>query len=101
MRISEFKSLASGPHLHNVNFVESSCGPMVIEVEVSQGEQVKRELLRDHKGEVVTCSCITKAYDLCTQAGVHKANLVQVIPHDEACMGAYAEYHRDAIALKF
>jgi len=101
MRMSEFKSIANGPYLQKVNFVESSCGPMVIEVEFSQGEQVRRELIKDRKGDVVTCRCITQAYDLCSQAGVHEANLVQVIPHDEACMGSFAEYHKEALVLKF
>jgi len=101
MRISEFKSLASGPGLRGVNFVESSCGPMVIEVEFAKGGELHRELIKDSAGHVLTYSNITQAYDLCTRAGVHEANLVQVIPHDEACMGAFADYHKEALPLRF
>lgn len=101
MRVSEFRMLAQGPHLQAVNFIESSCGPMVIEVEFEQGVENKRALIRNAQGEVITCRCITQAYDVCTKVGVHRANLIQVIPHDEACMGSYAEYHRESMPLRF
>ncbi|MBY4676289.1 hypothetical protein [Marinobacterium arenosum] len=101
MRVADFKTLAGEHHIKNVNFVESSCGPMVIEVEFERGQEVVRDLIKDSKGNVITYTNITQAYDVCSRAGVHRANLVQVIPHDEACVGMFAEYHRDAIPLKF
>lgn len=97
MQISEFKALASSHRLKNVNFIESGCGPMVVEVEYDDG----KELIKDSHGEVMTCTNVTQAYDLCHRAGVHSANLVQVVPHDEACSGVVMDYHRESIPLKF
>lgn len=101
MRYAEFKTLVSNDYLLNVNFIESSCGPMVIEVEYEIDNEHGKQLLKNDKGEVMSVNCITKAYDLCTNVGVHSANLVQTIPHDEACMGKYADYHSESMPLKF
>ena len=97
MQISEFKELAASHRLTNVNFIESGCGPMVVEVEFEGG----KDLIRDAKGEVLTCANVTQAYDLCHKAGIHAANLVQVVPHDEVCAGVAMDYHRESIPLKF
>jgi len=36
---------------------------------------------------VVTCSNLAQAYAVCISAGVREAELVQMIPQDEACAG--------------
>ncbi|WP_027856027.1 hypothetical protein [Marinobacterium jannaschii] len=101
MNVADFKSLAEAHSLRAVNFIESGCGPMVIEVEYDKDSEPVRELIKDSHGEVVTCKNVTQAYGLCQKAGVHKANLVQVIPHDEACQAEYADYHRESMPLTF
>jgi len=97
MNVSDFEDLAQSSRLKAVNFVESGCGPMVIEVESDQGT----DLIRDRHGEIITCQNVSQAYAVCQKAGVHEANLVQVIPHDETCSGVIMDYHRDSIPLKF
>ncbi|ANG62899.1 hypothetical protein A8C75_10655 [Marinobacterium aestuarii] len=97
MQISEFKALVSSHKLKAVNFIESGCGPMVVEVEYEGG----KDLIKNSDGAVFTCLNVTQAYDLCHRAGVHEANLVQVTPHDETCAGVVMDYHRDSIPLKF
>jgi hypothetical protein len=97
MQISEFKALVSSHKLKAVNFIESGCGPMVVEVEYDGG----KALIKDSAGEVVTYANVTLAYDVCHRAGVHEANLIQVVPHDEAGGGQNMDYHRESTPLKF
>lgn len=101
MNISEFISLAEEHRLKNVNFIESGCGPMVIQVEYGQDADTEKELIKDSEGAVITCKSVTEAYGICHKAGVHRANLVQVIPHDEACANSFADYHSESIPLRF
>jgi hypothetical protein len=97
MQISEFKALAASHKLKAVNFIESGCGPMVVEIVYEGG----KDLIKDSHGEVLTYTNVTHAYDVCHKAGVHEANLVQVVPHDEACGGVSMDYHRESTPLKF
>lgn len=83
--------------LAKVRFIESSCGPMVIELETHN----QRELLRDGSGNIISCKNITQAYSICRKAGFHTAELVQTIPHDEACAGSFASHDQQVIPLKF
>lgn len=101
MNIRQLVDLSEARKLSRINFIESGSGPIVIEVEFKQGEKLRRALLKDDHEQVITCRNLKEGYDLCLKANVHEAYLVQIIPHDEACHSAYAEYHRDAIPLKF
>lgn len=101
MNIDQLTDINEGHTLKGVNFIESGSGPIVIEVEFDQEDRLQKELIKDEAGNVVTCKNLKEGYDLCLKAGVHSANLVQIIPHDEACQSAYADYHRDSIPLKF
>lgn len=101
MRLEEFRSLVDAEKVVQVNFIESSCSPIVIEVEFEQEGEVKKALMKDDQGDVISVNCITKAYDICKQVGIREASLVQTIPHDEACVADWANYNRDAIPLKF
>ncbi len=101
MNMSEFITLAEEHRLRNVNFIESGCGPMVIQVEYGKDAETEKDLIKDNKGDVITCRSVSEAYNICHKAGVHRANLVQVIPHDEACTNAFADYHSESIPLRF
>jgi len=101
MNMSEFITLAEQHRLRNVNFIESGCGPMVIQVEYGYDKNMTKDLIKDNDGAVITCRSVAEAYNICHKAGVHRANLVQVIPHDEACSNSYAEYHSESIPLRF
>lgn len=101
MNMSEFISLAEQHRLRNVNFIESGCGPMVIQVEYGRDAQTEKDLIKDENGVVITCKNVGQAYDICHRAGVHRANLVQVVPHDEACSSGFADYHSESIPLRF
>lgn len=87
MRTRELAKLRrQGPPL-TVRFIESSCGPMVIQVCFIRDGKDVRKLLKDSDGDVVTCSNLAQAYAVCISAGVREAELVQMIPQDEACAG--------------
>ncbi|MGH1462163.1 MAG: hypothetical protein ACRBB6_09010 [Neptuniibacter sp.] len=101
MNIDQLATVNETHTLKGVNFIESGSGPIVIEVEFDQDGDSRKELMKDAAGGVVTCKNIKEGYDICLKAGVHSANLVQIIPHDEACQSSYADYHRDSIPLKF
>ena len=98
MKISEFRRAANHQQIDKVRFIESSCSPMVIELTLNS---LQRELLKNDRGEVITCKNITQAYDICREHGIHEAELVQVIPHDEACAGQYIAYDQQSMPLKF
>ncbi len=68
-----------------VRFIAPACGPMVAQVCLDRDGKTMRELLKDPKGRVITHQNLSQAYDLCRSAGVVEAELLQVIPHDEAC----------------
>ncbi|WP_299181716.1 hypothetical protein [uncultured Neptuniibacter sp.] len=87
--------------LKAVNFIESGCGPIVIEVEYAEKDKVQKELIKDSQGEVVTCHNLKEGYDICLKAGIHEANLIQMDTDDEACQATFANYHREVIPLKF
>jgi len=95
MTISDLRNATD--QLIKVRFFESSCGPMVIELQT----QKDRELLRDKSGDVISCKNITQAYSICRDAGIHTAELVQTIPHDEACASPTLSYEQQVIPLKF
>ncbi|MFW1678563.1 hypothetical protein ACFVYJ_12405 [Pontibacter sp. JAM-7] len=101
MNINQLSDLQKSQQLKSVNFIESGCGPMVIEIEFQRDKSYLRELIKDDAGKVVTCSNITQGYDICHRAGIHHANLVQIIPHDEACYSEFADYHRSSLPLSF
>lgn len=98
------EQLATANHDHSlqvVNFIESGSGPIVIEAEFKQSGELHKELIKNEAGSVITCKNIKEGYDLCLKAGIHSANLVQIIPDDEVCQSSYADYHRELIPLKF
>lgn len=86
--------------IRKVRMIESGCSPLVIEIEYGAG-QIRKELLKADDNEVLTFKNISLAYDLCRDAGIHEAELVQVIPHDEACAGQYLSYDQQAMTLRF
>lgn len=101
MDIDRMSDLFYAQQLSAVNFVESGSGPFVIEVEFRKGSQLCKELLKDKAGDVVTCKNLKEGYGICEQVGVHEANLVQIVPHDEACTSEYADYHKELMPLRF
>lgn len=100
MQISEFRQLAAQHQVKQVRFIESSCSPLVVELHYGQSTP-KKDLLKNDQGEVVAFKNISQAYELCRDAGIHEAELVQIIPHDEACAGSYNSYDQPSMALKF
>ena len=98
MKMSDFRSLANANKINRIRFIESSCSPIVIEL--TQQDQ-QRSLLKTDQGDVLSFKNIAQAYDICRQQGFHEAELVQVIPHDEACAGKYIDYDQQSIPLKF
>lgn len=101
MNIEQLTTANHDHSLKGVNFIESGSGPIVIEVEFKHEGELHKELMKTEDGHNITCKNIKEGYDLCLKAGIHSANLVQIIPHDEACQSSYADYHRDSIPLKF
>jgi len=49
----------------------------------------------------MTCRHLGEAYALCRSAGVHCAELVQIVSHDEACAGDSSVATRPAMPLTF
>lgn len=87
MRTGELGKLRRQGRPFSVKFIESSCGPMVIQVcFIRDGKEVSK-LLKGPAGDAITCSNLAQAYAVCASAGVREAELVQMIPHDEACAG--------------
>lgn len=101
MNTHEFHSLAERQLINRVRFIESSCSPLVIELDYKQENQASKALLKSNDGQVITCKNVTQAYDICRAAGIHKAELVQVIPHDEACAGNTLAAEDQSIPLTF
>ena len=101
MNIEQMGMLKQQARIRGVNFIESGCGPMVIEVEFDDHDNRQKELIKDQEGKVVTCHNVKEGYDICLKAGIHEANLVQIQTHDEACSSDFADYHQDSIPLKF
>lgn len=101
MDTEQLHELNQQQRIKTVNFVESGCGPMVLEVEYQKGEGTIRELVKDHNGNVLTCQQVKEGYDICTKAGIHKANLVQIVTDDEASRSEYADYHKESVPLIF
>tara|TARA_Y100000782_G_scaffold44521_1_gene50009 strand:+ start:940 stop:1248 length:309 start_codon:yes stop_codon:yes gene_type:complete len=100
MLISELKELRNNDLVKNVRFIESGCSPMVVEVEYGR-ESLQKELIKTEKNSVLSFKNIRQAYDLCREAGINQAELVQVIPHDEACFGQYMSYDQQTMPLRF
>ncbi|WP_299179532.1 hypothetical protein [uncultured Neptuniibacter sp.] len=101
MTIQDFRSIAQQLQINQVRFIESGCSPMVIEVQYGKVTDLKTDLLKDRRGEVLAFKNITQAYELCRDTGIHHAELVQIIPHDEACISSAVHYDQQAIPLKF
>jgi hypothetical protein len=100
MLISELKDMRRNDLIKKVRFIESGCSPMVVEVEYGN-ETPKKQLIKTENDAVLSFKNISQAYELCREAGINEAELVQVIPHDEACAGSYVSYDQQAITLKF
>ena len=96
----EFVDFSKNRLIKKVRLIESGCSPIVIEVEYGS-DRVMKELLKAEDDQVMTFKNISLAYDLCRDAGIHEAELVQVIPHDEACAGQYLSYDQQAMTLRF
>lgn len=101
MNLQELKDLAQHQQISHVNFVESGCSPLVIELSYEEQDHSKKALLKSDQGAVLSFRNIAQAYDICRKAGIHSAHLVQVIPHDEACAGEFVSYDQQSIPLKF
>ncbi|MGB0204695.1 MAG: hypothetical protein ACPF9K_06560 [Neptuniibacter sp.] len=86
--------------IRKVRLIESGCSPLVIEVEYGS-DKIRKELLKTEDNQVLSFKNISQAYDVCRDAGIHEAELVQVIPHDEACAGQYLSYDQQAMTLRF
>lgn len=98
MTISQLRNLVKANQIEQVRFVESSCSPFVIELIDKQG---MKSLLTDKQGKTFSYKNISQAYGICREAGIHQAELVQVIPHDEACVGHFVSYDNQTIQLRF
>lgn len=85
MTKKQLAKLCRSDHSIRVRFIAPACGPMVAQVCLDRDGEATRELLKDAKGGVITYQNLSQAYDLCRSAGVVEAELLQVIPHDEAC----------------
>jgi hypothetical protein len=101
MNIGQLSDLSVSRALLRVSFIESGNAPIVIEAEYKQSGKVRRSLLKDESGQVISCKNLKAAYDLCLKADLHEAYLVQIVPDEEACHSAYADYHKDTIPLRF
>ena len=101
MNIEQLQQLQSAKKIKVINFVESGCGPFVIEVEFIGENGPCNELLKNSEGQVISCKNLQEGYSLCQQVGLHEANLVQIVPHDEACTSEYADYHKESMPLRF
>lgn len=88
MRTRQLAKLRRSGKPFSVKFVASSCGPMVIQVCFIQGDDWVEKLIKDGHGKVVTCQNLSQAYAVCRSAGVRQAELIQVLPHAEACAPA-------------
>ena len=101
MDTEQLETLNQQQRIKTVNFIESGCGPMVVEVEYSKGDETVRELIKDADGNVITCQQVKDGYDICLKVGIHKANLVLINTDDEASKSEFADYHRESVPLIF
>ncbi|WP_372598657.1 hypothetical protein [Amphritea sp.] len=100
MQISQMKTYAQSKQITAVKFIESGCSPIVIELSYIKDEAMHRELLT-RGAEVVTCKCLEQAYCICRDAGIHKAELVQIMTHDEASAGDTLAGQNNPMMLRF
>ncbi|UTW02841.1 hypothetical protein KDX31_16075 [Amphritea atlantica] len=100
MQISEFKSYAQSKLITAVKFIESGCSPIVIELSYIKDKAMHRALLT-RGTEVVTCKCLEQAYCICRDAGIHRAELVQIMTHDEACAGETLSGQHNPMIVRF
>lgn len=101
MTIKLLKRLRKLRQLDTVRFIQNACAPMVLQVAFFENGQLRRQLIRTREGEVMTCRHLGEAYALCRSAGVHRAELVQIVSHDEACAGDRSAVTRPAMSLTF
>ena len=97
---NEFADFSKNHLIKKVRLIESGCSPLVMEVEYGS-DRIRKELLKAEDDQVMTFKNITQAYDVCRDVGIHEADLVQIIPHDEACAGRYLSYDQQAMTLRF
>ncbi len=100
MHISQMKAYAQSKMITAVKFIESGCSPIVIELSYISDRNIERQLL-SKGGKTLTCKSIEQAYCICRDAGIHQAELVQTIPHDEACAGPSYQNQPSTISLRF
>lgn len=100
MQISQMKTYAQSKLITAVKFIESGCSPIVIELSYIKDKAMHRELLT-RGAEVVTCKCLEQAYCICRSAGIHKAELVQIMTHDEASAGDTLAGQNNPMLLRF
>ncbi|SEQ94766.1 hypothetical protein SAMN03080615_03338 [Amphritea atlantica] len=100
MQISQMQTYAQSKLITAVKFIESGCSPIVIELSYIKDKAVHRELLR-RGGDVVTCKCLEQAYNICRDAGIHQAELVQTMTHDEAGADYTRAGEQPAMSLRF
>jgi len=101
MTIKLLKRLRKRRQLDTVRFIRNACAPMVLQVAFFENGQLRRQLIRTREGGVMTCRHLGEAYALCRSAGVHCAELVQIVSHDEACAGDSSVATRPAMPLTF
>ncbi|MBG57621.1 MAG: hypothetical protein CMK46_04950 [Porticoccus sp.] len=101
MTIKLLKRLRKMRQLDTVRFIRNACAPMVLQVAFFDNGQLRKQLIRTREGGVVTCRHLGEAYELCRSAGVHRAELVQIVSHDEACAGDSSVATGPAMSLIF
>lgn len=101
MTIRLLKRLQKMRELVAVRFIGNACAPIVVQVAFFEDGQLRQQLIKSRRGEVVTCRHLGEAYALCRSAGVHHAELVQIVSHDEACAVNRSATTRPVMSLTF
>ncbi len=86
MQLPQLKQVVSDNQLQAVRFIESGCSPIVIELSYIKNATPHTELLKKDD-QVLTCKCLEQAYCICREAGIHRAELIQIFTHEEAGSG--------------
>ena len=101
MTIKLLKRLRKMRQLDTVRIIRNACAPMVLQVAFFDNGQLRKQLIRTREGGVMTCRHLGEAYALCRSAGVHHAELVQIVSHDEACAGNITTATGPVMSLTF
>ena len=99
MKLKDLKKKAKANEVTNVRFIAMACSRIVIEVVF--GTNGDKALFRNHHGDVFIANNVASAQDVCLKAGIHKADLVQIIAHDEACFDHSALAAPQIMSMRF